>query len=264
MEFKKGFFHFKHFEVEQTRSAMKVGTDGVLLGAWVGLNGHEKHILDIGTGTGVIALMLGQRTAGYGEEARIDAVEVEEDACAEAAGNFQRSPWSGRLQAVHMPVQTYADASEEKYDLIVSNPPYFMAGLDFRRGRGWDTSPGATVPTRERIAARHAEMLPYEALIEAVVKLLEPDSGRFAAIFPYQEFAVFTAKAAVAGLYCYRQLEIRGAEKKGIKRVAAEFSFRKPTGGKEIRRESLCIENGGGTDYSEAYRQLTGEFYLKF
>lgn len=236
---------------------MKVGTDGVLLGAWVSLAAEAapRRILDIGTGTGVIALMLAQRTAAATPPPRIDAVEVDPEAAAEAADNFAASPWSDRLRAHAAPVQQY-DA-EAKYDLIVSNPPYFMAGNDFRRG--FDTS--ASLPSAARIAARHAEMLPYDDLIEAVLRLLHPD-GRFAAIFPYHEAGVFIAKAAARGLFAHRLLEVRGTPRKPVKRLALECALCRPTRD-EIIRETLHIEDGSG-GFTENYRRLTADFYLKF
>lgn len=259
---KSNTFRFKQFAVVQERAAMKVGTDGVLLGAWVSLSSFSgiplRRVLDIGTGTGVIALMLAQRMAGEAVTA-IDAVEVDEAAVAEAEANFAASPWSSSLRAVSMPVQGFADGyTGEKYDLIVSNPPYFMAGTDFRRG--FDIS--ALPPSPARMVARHAEALPYDELIDAVLLLLQPDGGRFAAIFPYQESGVFIAKAAARGLYAHRILEVHGAPHKPVKRVAAEFTpVRLPA--ERIVRETLCIEDGHG-EFTEVYRELTREFYLKF
>ncbi|WP_274958263.1 tRNA1(Val) (adenine(37)-N6)-methyltransferase [Millionella massiliensis] len=254
-------FRFKQFAVEQSRSAMKVGTDGVLLGAWVdlGLPGATplNRILDIGTGTGVIALMLAQRTAAMGVTATIDGVEADPEATSEATLNFASSPWSDRLQTHLTPIQQYT--SPTRYDLIVSNPPYFMAGTDFRRG--FDTSSAATQPTAARIAARHAEMLPYDDLIESTLRLLAPE-GRFAAIFPYRESGIFIAKAAARGLYVQRMLEVHGAPHKPVKRVAVEMS-RHRTGRETVIRESLSIEDGHG-HFTAAYRELTRDFYLKF
>lgn len=254
-------FRFKQFAVVQERAAMKVGTDGVLLGAWAGLTGSEQRILDIGTGTGVIALMLAQRTAVYPETVTIDAVEVDPEATAEAASNFEASAWGRRLEAHCMPIQRYAEgyAAEGRYDLIVSNPPYFMAGTDFRRG--FDTSATATQPSAERVAARHAEQLPYDELIEAILSLLAPH-GRFAAIFPYRESGIFIAKAAARGLFVERMLEVHGAPHKPVKRVAAEFSTTR-CNREDIVRGTLCIEDDKG-NFTENYRELTREFYLKF
>lgn len=259
---------------------MKIGTDGVLLGAWVSLpliplKPAPVRILDIGTGTGVIALMMAQRTASLSlsqsqvhAAPMIDAVEIDPAAFEEACGNFARSPWGSVLRGIHMPIQEYAaltsaTAPATRYDLIVSNPPYFLAGLDFKRGL-CDPSTGAvdTMPSPQRIAARHAELLPYDELIDAVLALLEPEQGRFAAIFPYQESGIFIAKAAAKGLYCHRQLHVQGAPHKPVKRVAAEFSLRRNPKS-ENQRETLSIE-GQNREFSDAYQALTQEFYLHF
>ena len=191
------------------------------------------------------------------QNSTIDGVETDPDATGEATLNFASSPWSDRLQAHLTPIQQYA--SPTRYDLIVSNPPYFMAGTDFRRG--FDTSSAATQPTAARIAARHAEMLPYDDLIEATLRLLAPE-GRFAAIFPYRESGIFIAKAASRGLYVQRMLEVHGAPHKPVKRVAVEMS-RHRAGRETVIRESLSIEDGHG-HFTAAYRELTRDFYLKF
>lgn len=256
MDTKKGNFRFKRFEVTQQRAAMKVGTDGVLLGAWTELPERVESILDVGTGTGVIALMLAQRTENNTVPTRIDAIEIETEAAAEAEENFEASPWGERLNIYTGTFQRYASESPG-YDLIVSNPPYFLAGNDYRRGR---ETPAAT-PSRERIIARHAESLPYDELIEGVKKVLKP-TGRFAAIFPYQESGIFIAKAAAAGLYCNRMLEIYALPDKPVKRIAAEFSLHRSESG--ARRERLVIHDPRTRDYTEAYRRLTRDFYLRF
>ncbi len=225
---------------------MKVGTDGVLLGAWVRLTGAERQVLDIGTGTGVIALMLAQRTDGFSAKPRIDAVEVETQAAGEARGNFGHTPWSDRLGVTCGPVQEFGIETEGRYELIVSNPPYFMESLK--------------PPGEGRTMARHTELLPYDQLIRAVSRLLDVQSGRFAAIFPTAEFARFAQMAQAAGLRCIKRLEVRGRAGKAIKRIAGEFALRPLEG--ECVVETLCIEDQAG--FTAEYRNLTRDFYLKF
>lgn len=262
-------FRFKQFTVVQEHSAMKVGTDGVLLGAWTRLPDVVPtgvRVLDIGTGTGVIALMMAQRLAavqaveGDGKALPyvVDAVEVDEAAAREAEANFAASLWSGVLRGYVCPIQEYAQTyRDEKYALVLSNPPYFMAGTDFRRG--FDTS--GAMPAAARVAARHAEMLPYDDLIEAVCRVMA-EGGRFAAIFPYYEAGIFIAKAAARGLYVVRMMEVRGAPHKPVKRVLVELSFQRVPR-EAVSHESLCIEDGRG-NFTEEYRTLTRDFYLKF
>ena len=241
-------FRFKRFAVRQAQSAMKVGTDGVLLGAWVRTGEGEKRILDVGAGTGLIALMMAQRSPN----AEIDAVEMEPGAAAEAQENAAVSPWKERITVHCRRFQDFAReqaAEGEKYDLIVSNPPYFIHSVDYL-----ETGP------KSRVAARHAQALPYGDLIEGIVMLLASE-GRFAGIFPYEEAGVFIAKAATRGLYCKRMADIYPKPGKKIKRVAAEFSFVRG----EPLWEELTIENGGGNyDFTNQYRELTKDFYLKF
>lgn len=262
-------FRFKQFTVVQEHSAMKVGTDGVLLGAWTRLpetTSTGGRVLDIGTGTGVIALMMAQRLAtvpavegdGKALPYMVDAVEVDEAAAREAEANFAASPWREVLRGHVCPIQEYAQTYRgEKYALVLSNPPYFMAGTDFRRG--FDTS--GAMPAAARVAARHAEMLPYDDLIEAVCRVMA-EGGRFAAIFPYYEVGIFIAKAAARGLYVVRMMEVHGAPHKPVKRVLVELSFQRVPR-ESVSHESLCIEDGRG-NFTEEYRTLTRDFYLKF
>ena len=135
------YFAFKRFTVRQPRSAMRVGTDGVLLGAWCDPAPADGRMLDVGTGTGVIALILAQRNPS----ARIDAVEIDEGGCLDAEGNFAASPWAGRLTLYRRPFADFAAGCPVRYDRIVSNPPYFVASLQS--------------PDPARTAARHAESL---------------------------------------------------------------------------------------------------------
>jgi tRNA1Val (adenine37-N6)-methyltransferase len=197
------FFRFKQFTIQQSAAAMKVNTDGVLLGAWADVQGATR-ILDVGTGTGVIALMLAQRTA----TAVIDAVEIDRDSATQAAKNIADSPWAARVNVFTMPFQTYTANAFASYDLIVSNPPYFVDAL--------------LPDTEERLLSRHAASLSYEDLIAGVNALLR-DTGRFCLILPYAEANVFIAKAAMAQLYCTHKTNVCSAPEKPVKRLLLVF-----------------------------------------
>lgn len=238
-------FNFKQFSIRQQFSAMKVGTDGVLLGSWVDLSGDESSILDIGAGTGLIAIMMAQRSASG---AMIRAVEIEAAAASEASLNAQLSPWADRIEVDNIDFQSFATRSQQEgrsFDLIVSNPPYFNGSYK-----------SCVI---ERTAARHSELLNSDDLLSGVVQVLDRDRGRFAAIFPYQNAAIFIAKAASVGLFCNRIMEIYSKPSSGIKRIMAEFSFAKHL----LCTEQLTILDCDG-QYSEQFRSLTIDFYLKF
>ena len=141
---KNPLFRFKQFQIDQSKSAMKIGTDGVLLGAWTSVNCKPKTILDIGSGTGLIALMLAQRTAS----SIIKAIEIEEDAAAEAAANFKDSPWSDRLELIHADILNYTQKSIETFDLIVSNPPFLPLLLRHQKTQEVPLEIITTFPTK--------------------------------------------------------------------------------------------------------------------
>lgn len=220
---------------------MKVGTDGVLLGAWAGLCGETGRVLDVGTGTGLIALMAAQRAP----EARIDAVEIDEGAVSQARRNVSDSPWPGRIHVYLSSVQDFAAENREKYDHILSNPPFFSNALK--------------APDLRRAMARHCHTLPFPDLVGAVVKLLD-DDGTFSVILPAEEGEVFRDVARNHGLYGKRRLAVRSVPDGPVKRVLMDFSFRMT----EIAEEVLVIESEGRHGYSEKYRELTRDFYLKF
>lgn len=230
-----GTFRFKQFAVEQDSVAMKVGTDGVLLGAWVDVEG-AKRILDIGTGTGVIALMLAQRT----ESAHIVGIDIDGGAVECAASNFAASPWADRLEAVFTSAQ---ECVLTPFDLIVSNPPYFVDSL--------------LCPDSRRTMARHTTELSFEELNSVVVRLLA-DNGRFALILPTEQMESFIA---LTTLSLVRRCDVSPVVGGTVKRVMALFSAKESI---EPIRESIAIEAGGRGVYSEEYRELTKEFYLKF
>lgn len=218
---------------------MKVGTDGVLLGAWAPLQHRPDAILDIGAGTGLIALMLAQRS-GAGT---IDAVEVEAAAFEECVGNFEASPWADRLFCYHAGIEEFALEMEGEYDLIVTNPPYFAQQVD------------SGDPARDR--ARQSASLPFGLLLDGVVQLLTP-KGRFSLILPFPEEAAFTGEARKRGLFPSRLTRVKGHPGAPVKRSLIAFS----------REEGECLEDtlvieAGRHRYTPEYKALTGAFYLK-
>ncbi len=229
-------FRFKQFAVEQDDVAMKVGTDGVLLGAWASCDGAER-ILDIGTGTGVIALMLAQRNT----EAKIHAVEIDSTATQRARSNFDMSPWAERLDVECCAVQAFKPS--EKFDLIISNPPYFVDSL--------------LPPDAKRSTARHTHDLTFEELDKAVCRLLA-DDGRFALILPTAEFEKYLS---ITHLHLVRRCDVHPTTGAAVKRVMAEFAKSKIA---TPANENITIEQQRRGDYTEEYRVLTKDFYLKF
>jgi tRNA1Val (adenine37-N6)-methyltransferase len=231
-------FIFKKFTISQEKSTHKVGTDGVLLGAWVRVD-NAKRILDIGTGSGVIALMLAQRAA----DAAVDALEIQENDVAQAGINFQLSPWPDRLKVCHIPLQQYA--SEKKYDLIVSNPPFFINS----------TLP----PTSQRAIVRHSETLSFEVLLSGVHSLLSPD-GIFGIILPVVEGRNFIRSANETGLHLQRICAFKSRAQKPDERLLMEFGFKDEA----LSSEQLVLHKADvGDEWSEDYKALTRDFYLK-
>ncbi|MGM9855924.1 MAG: tRNA1(Val) (adenine(37)-N6)-methyltransferase [Muribaculaceae bacterium] len=238
-------FRFKQFAVRNDRSAMKVGTDGVLLGAWCNVNGALR-VLDVGTGTGLIALMVAQRNA----EAVIDAVEIDADASKEARENFEASPWRERLRVIHGDfLEITAEGGSSgvgEYDLIVSNPPYFTE----------DT----TSDDRRRATARHTSVaLTYSALIASACPLLA-DGGRICLISPVEREAEILCAASESGLRVARRLTIYPKPGAAAKRMLWELGR---GGDFEPQESELTIETLVHNDYTPDYIALTRDFYLK-
>lgn len=231
-------FRFKQFSVSDDRSSMKVGTDGVLLGAWVALNGGEQNILDIGTGSGLIALMMAQRT----DNALIDGVEIEAQSAMQAEENIAASNWSDRVVVHHTDIQSF-DAGR-RYDLIVTNPPYFIESL--------------LSPDAGRTTARHTTELTFAELIKATMRLIKPD-GRLSLILPTAESRIFDEEAE-GRLSLIRRCEVYGREGLVAKRYISEYAL----GSSPLVEERLVIEGDKRGDYTSEYRELTREFYLKF
>jgi tRNA1Val (adenine37-N6)-methyltransferase len=237
-------FRFKRFSIEQEGCAMKVTTDGVLLGAWCRVGERDKLILDIGTGTGVIALQLAQRTE-Y-SNCLIDAVEIDNESCARAQENFDRSPWTERLRLHHTSIQEFA-ASEPRglYDHIVSNPPYFVSSL--------------TSPDKARTLARHTHSLSHGELLEACQKLLAPE-GRVSLILPVAEAENMLQTARNVGFCVTRQTEVWSTPRSGTKRLLLELSKRESS----TEHSVLVIEAAQTGSFSAEYRALLRDFYLYF
>ena len=299
------YFSFKQFTVWQEHAAMRVGTDGVLLGAWCDLssdvsavipdestdrrqpenvcpadpsqildssnrdqtvwddhvqdereksvcgaqNGADAEtkkvgrVLDIGSGTGVIALMVAQRTSN----AQIDAVEPDSGSCEDALRNFAESPWADRLHLHGVTLQEYVSCYAEKvqYDLIVSNPPYFVDSLK--------------APDPVRNAVRHAVSLPFEELLDGVKALLA-EHGRFAAILPVTEGVLLEKLALERSLHCVRKCLVQTKPGVPPKRVMMEFGRKSVP----LRSDLLIMETERQQEFTEEYRRLTRDFYLKF
>ena len=230
------YFAFKQFTIRHDRCAMKVGTDGVLLGAWTDLS-HSRRILDIGTGTGLIALMLAQRCM----DARITAIDLDSAAVEQAQENIQASPWKDRIEALQQDICTYHPNGT--FDTIVSNPPYFIDSLK--------------CPDGQRSTARHTDTLDADRLIGKVSELLTSD-GRFSIILPAEQTEDLIRVAGEKGLHPSRQTWVITRPGLSPKRILMEFRKIPVT----LQPDELVIELERHV-YSEEYIALTKEFYLK-
>lgn len=229
-------FTFKQFTVFHDKCAMKVGTDGVLLGAWAPIE-NAQRILDVGTGTGLIALQLAQRSL----QAEIVAIEIDFAAAEQAKENVARSPWHDRIEVICHDFRYYA--SEKKFDLIVSNPPYFVDALK--------------CPDEQRCTARHTGDLNYDLLFRQSVRLLN-EQGSISVIIPSEVERGVTDAAWNHRLFPSRRLQVFTKPGKPYRRVLLTFGFEM----KPCREERLCIETEQ-KGYSDEYIALTKEFYLK-
>lgn len=233
-------FSFKQFSIQQDKTAMKVGTDGVLLGAWTPINHNPNSILDIGAGTGIIALMLAQRTSAE----QIDALEIDEDAYEQATDNFENSPWSDRLFCYHAGLDEFVEEPEDEYDLIVCNPPFYTE--DYK------------TDNEQRDLARFSDAMPFEELIEAADLLLS-ENGIFSVIIPHKEEEIFIDLANEFELYPIKITRVKGTPTSEIKRSLLAFSRNKQD---DFPVDELIIETARHI-YTEEYIALTKDFYLK-
>lgn len=220
---------------------MKIGTDGVLLGAWASLEHHPESILDIGTGTGLIALMMTQRSTAP----LIDALEIDEDAFEQAVENFENSDWGDRLFCYHAAFDEFVEEmqDEEKYELIISNPPFYAEDN--------------TSENKSRNTARFALALPFSELVEGVSILLHP-KGEFNTIIPYKEEKEFITLAEKFSLFPQKITRVKGTPNTAIKRSLLNFSFQKT----DPETDELIIEISRH-NYTDAYKTLVKDFYLK-
>jgi len=233
-------FKFKQFEIAQDQCGMKIGTDGVLLGAWTPIKEDTKRILDIGTGTGVIAIMQAQRCPA----ANIIGVEIEEKSAQQAKENMSASPYSDRL-SVHLgSIQDFAQESEGNFDLIISNPPFFSGGTFSHN--------------QERNDVRHTVKLPNGDLLRSAHKLLDKD-GTFAVILPFIEGLRFKEMAIQYGLHACRITEVKPKADKPVERLLMTFT---KSENESILEDDLIIQHDARNDYTDEYISITKAFYL--
>lgn len=233
-------FKFKQFTIEQDRCAMKIGTDAVLLGAWSPIPKNIFSVLDIGAGTGILSLMLAQRT--YAEQ--IDAIEINEDAYEECVDNFENSPWSDNLFCYHAGLDEFLEEMEdESYDLIISNPPFYTD--DYKSD------------AEKRNLARFEDALPFEELIESAANLLS-EFGVFSVIIPFKEEEHFINLAATFHLHPFKTTRVKGTETSEIKRSLLAFKW-----DEQINIVDELVIEIARHQYTSDYIELTKDFYLK-
>jgi len=230
-------FHFQQFSLFHHRSTMKVGTDAVLLGIRTNLNGVGE-VLDIGTGCGIIPLLLAARDT----EVRVDAVDLDAASFKEASENFLRAPFANRLKAFHADIKCFIPEAGKKYDLVISNPPFFIN----------DRRPQRT----GRKLARHTDSLRYDQLVAAVLRFVKPE-GRFSVVLPYRESKVFLDIAEQSGLHLHYRLLIFPKPCKEPNRVNLLLSFSATV----LRTEKFIIRNEDGS-FTRQYLDTVKDFYL--
>lgn len=246
MNDKNNGFSFKQFHVSHADCAMKVGTDGILLGGWTDVTTASSaplKVLDIGTGSGLISLMLAQRCQG---NMQAIAIDIDVSACQQAKSNIDNSPWPSSIAVKHVALQAFTQAYKDepaKFDLVVSNPPYFVHGQDFADDA--------------RQTARHTGSLTHQELVDCALEVLAPN-GHIALVLPYDagcELVTYCQQFDNLQITC---LNIKTTPKKRYKRMLMGIN----RGDSKLEKQSLTIHNSDGS-YSNDYQQITKDFYLK-
>ena len=232
------WFKFKQFTVNHDKCAMKVGVDGVTLGAWADVSSAKK-VLDVGCGSGLISLMVAQRC-----NAQIIAIDIDSQSIIQAAENVDNSPWKDRIKTQPISLQEYARVTSDRFDVIISNPPYFINSLKN--------------PSQSRTTARHTDTLSHEDLLKCSRKLLHPD-GKLCLILPEEEGNASIETGKEIGLFCSKKVRIFPNVSKPTKRLLFEFLLTET----ECEENNLTIETDNRNQYTSEYTDLVKDFYLK-
>lgn len=233
------WFRFKQFTIQQEHAAMKVGTDGVLLGAWASVPGPGSRVLDVGTGTGLIALMIAQRT----RDVWVDALEIDPASAEQAKENFQNSPWKDRLNCMDASFQDYASQCNYKYDQIICNPPFF--------------SGSSKTQSKEKNLARHDDSLSLRDIFRGCISIMK-ESATISLILPVHRETQALELIEEHQMHCKRLTRVMPAPDKPTKRALLEISFIPGI----CNEGNLTIETETRHQYTDKYKSFVDEFYL--